>query len=181
MEQRIVIAGNGGQGILLAGRLLALAAVTEEKEVTWFPCYGAEMRSGNAHCTVIISDRIIGAPLVRTFDCCIAMSDSGYRRFAPHIRSGGVLIYDSGLIQAAASEHIRPFGIDALRLAAAEGTPRSANMVMVGALAALGSLVRLDTLQSALKTLLGRGNTARLDKNLALMEKGYSNHADTSR
>ena len=81
MEKRIIIAGSGGQGVLFIGKLLAYAAMLEDREVTWFPSYGAEMRGGTANCTVIISDSMIGSPVIRNPDVLVVMNDDSYRRF----------------------------------------------------------------------------------------------------
>src|SRR5450756_145960 len=81
MEKRIIIAGSGGQGVLFFGKLLAYAAMLEGREVTWFPSYGAEMRGGTANCTVIISDSMIGSPVIRNPDVLVVMNDDSYRRF----------------------------------------------------------------------------------------------------
>ncbi len=81
MESRIIIAGAGGQGILFLGKVLAQAGMIEGKQVTWFPSYGAEMRGGTANCTVIVSDEMIGSPVVLTPDILIAMNRISAERF----------------------------------------------------------------------------------------------------
>ena len=101
MEKRIIIAGSGGQGVLFFGKLLAYAAMLEGREVTWFPSYGAEMRGGTANCTVIISDSMIGSPVIGNPDVLVVMNDDSYRRFVEKLSPGGILIYDSSQIRSA--------------------------------------------------------------------------------
>src|SRR5208283_1066042 len=99
MEHTIIIAGSGGQGILFLGRLMAYATMLEGKEVTWMPSYGAEMRGGTANCTVVISDEMIGSPVVRNPCILVVMNDASYSRFVCKLLPGGTLLYDSSFIK----------------------------------------------------------------------------------
>src|SRR5512144_793164 len=98
MQQEIVIAGFGGQGVLFAGQVLAYAGLAEGKHVTWIPSYGPEMRGGTAHCTVIISDEDIGSPLVRNPAVAIVLNPPSMQKYESLVRPGGLLISDSTLI-----------------------------------------------------------------------------------
>ena len=84
-EARIIVAGFGGQGILMIGKLLAHAGMMEGKQVTWLPSYGPEMRGGTANCNVIVSDDLIGAPIVTEATCVIAMNLPSLDRFEPSV------------------------------------------------------------------------------------------------
>ena len=98
MQKEIIIAGFGGQGVLFGGQVLAYAAMDAGKEVTWIPSYGPEMRGGTANCHVRISDVEIGSPLVAESDVLIAMNRPSLEKFEGDIRPGGLLMYDSSLI-----------------------------------------------------------------------------------
>src|SRR3989338_5832303 len=95
----LLIAGFGGQGILFAGKLLAQSAMLEGRHVTWFPSYGAEVRGGTANCTVIISDEMIGSPVVRNPEILVVMNEASLDKFQPRLKSGGILIFESSLIK----------------------------------------------------------------------------------
>src|SRR5208283_3744166 len=130
MEHTIFIAGSGGQGTLFLGRLMAHATLLEDKEVTWMPSYGAEMRGGTANCTVIISDDMIGSPVVRDPNILVVMNDASYSRFSCKLRPGGMLLYDSSLISR--TEHrddVKVLGVPASTLSARMNSTKLANMV----------------------------------------------------
>ncbi|MFZ4849724.1 MAG: 2-oxoacid:acceptor oxidoreductase family protein, partial [Caldilinea sp.] len=95
MERSIVVSGFGGQGALLAGQVLAYAALASGLEVTWIPSYGPEMRGGTAHCTVVVGDEPIGAPLVRHPECVVALNLPSVDKYEPLVAAGGLLVYDS--------------------------------------------------------------------------------------
>src|SRR5512132_572658 len=98
MQQEIIIAGFGGQGVLFAGQLLAYAGVAEGRHVTWIPSYGPEMRGGTAHCTVIISDDEIGSPLVRHPSAGLALNAPSLDKYGRQVKEGGLLVVDSSLV-----------------------------------------------------------------------------------
>lgn len=109
----------------------------EDKEVTWFPSYGAEMRGGTANCTVIISDDMIGSPVVSAPDILIAMNNASLEKFQPKLKKKGILIYDSSLIRGAGlRKDIQAVPVPATRIASSVGNTKSANMVVIGALVA---------------------------------------------
>jgi 2-oxoglutarate ferredoxin oxidoreductase subunit gamma len=135
LYEEIVIAGFGGQGIILAGKLLAQTAMKAGKEVTYMPSYGAEVRGGTANCMVIISDKSIACPVVGQPDSLIVMNKASLNKFGPRLKAGGLLVWNSCLID---SEPEVAEGVDAVAVAADEvavelGSPKSANMVMIGA------------------------------------------------
>lgn len=143
LEKKIILAGSGGQGILFLGKVLAFAAMREKKEVTWFPSYGAEMRGGTANCTVIISETMIGSPVVLNPDILVAMNLESLNKFMPRLRKKGFLFYDSSLIRnARLRADIDPVPVPATKIASGLGNTRSANMVLLGALVARTSLLR---------------------------------------
>ncbi len=92
MQQEVIIAGFGGQGVLFAGQLLAYAAMDAGKEVTWIPSYGPEMRGGTANCTVVISDEEIGSPFVKNPAAVLAMNLPSLDKYEDLVKPGGVLV-----------------------------------------------------------------------------------------
>jgi len=143
VQKSIIIAGSGGQGILFLGRVLTSASMLEKKEVTWFPSYGAEMRGGTANCTVIISDEMIGSPVVMMSDMLIVMNRASLDRFLPSLRKKGVLFYDSSLItEKLARKDVTVVPVPSTNIAGDMGNPKSANMVMLGAFIAKTGILR---------------------------------------
>ncbi|MCI0469924.1 MAG: 2-oxoacid:acceptor oxidoreductase family protein [Nitrospirae bacterium] len=181
MENRIIIAGSGGQGILFLGRLIAHAAMHEGREVTWFPSYGAEMRGGTANCTVIVSDEMIGSPVIRNPDVLMVLNEASYSRFADRLLTEGVLIYDSALISPTVSSSttkrvnsIRVIDIPAKEIATAMSNTKAANMVMVGAMAAATGILSTDSAISALVEITPEHRKDSLEINKELIIKGFN-------
>jgi 2-oxoglutarate ferredoxin oxidoreductase subunit gamma len=152
LENSIIIGGFGGQGILFFGKILTYAGMLEGKEVTWFPSYGAEMRGGTANCTVIISDELIGSPVVTTPDSLIVMSDASLKKFQPKVKQNGMLLFDSSLINMQAFRtDIEAIGIPATTIANKIGGTKSANMVLTGAFIAKTGLLQKTSLLKAIE------------------------------
>lgn len=135
LYEEVIIAGFGGQGIILAGRLLAQAAMKTGKEVTYMPSYGAEVRGGTANCMIVISDEPIASPLVSNPDSLIAMNRASLSKFAPRIKEGGLLIVNSSLVndKPQIKDSVEVLAVPADELAIETGNPRVANMVALGA------------------------------------------------
>jgi 2-oxoglutarate ferredoxin oxidoreductase subunit gamma len=174
MEKRIIIAGSGGQGVLFFGKLLAHAAMLEGREVTWFPSYGAEMRGGTANCTVIISDSMIGSPVIRNPDMLVVMNNDSYRRFGEKLSPGGILIYDSSQIPSATPRNgIRLVAIAAGAIASSMNNASLANMALLGAFIAASGIVDIKSLLSALDevTPVRRRELLKVNKDILMM--GY--------
>jgi 2-oxoglutarate ferredoxin oxidoreductase subunit gamma len=147
LTSKIIIAGSGGQGILFFGKILVFASMMERKEATWFPSYGAEMRGGTANCTVIISDSMIGSPVVLNPDILVAMNKASLEKFQPCLKSSGLLMYDSSLVKSPLLRRdVRAIGVPATQVASSIGSVKSANMVMLGALIAAASLLRKSSI-----------------------------------
>ena len=130
----IKIAGFGGQGVLSLGVILAIAGMKEGYRTSWLPSYGPEMRGGTAHCHVILSDQEIGAPLVDAPDILIAMNGPSLSAFQPHVRAGGLIVYDSSRVtRPPDSSQNNSIGIPASQIAQELGNSRVANLVALGA------------------------------------------------
>jgi 2-oxoglutarate ferredoxin oxidoreductase subunit gamma len=135
MTEGIFFAGFGGQGIILAGRIVCLAAMGEGKHVSHIPSYGAEMRGGTANCSVVVSDEEIASPLVPQPSVCLVMNKPSLLKFERIVRPGGLLIWNTSLIDTAPTRtDIDILPLPANEIAEAAGSFRSANMVMLGAL-----------------------------------------------
>lgn len=135
MTFHILLAGFGGQGLLFAGKQLALAAMNKGKFVTWLPSYGPEMRGGTANCSVIISDSPIGSPLVGNPDILIAMNRPSYEKFEKSVPSGGLLIYDSSMIEKESHRtDLEICAIPATAIAEQEDLKGLANVIILGKL-----------------------------------------------
>ena len=114
MEKTFIFAGFGGQGMLLIGKFMAMSCMLDGKHVSWLPSYGPEMRGGTASCSVIISDTAIGSPLVPHPDILIAMNLPSLDRFEDAVAPGGMIFYDSSLIERAVKRRDRLLGIETL-------------------------------------------------------------------
>ena len=131
---KLLIAGFGGQGIILVGQMLAYAAMMEDKEVTFLPSYGPEMRGGTANCTVIISDRPISCPIVDKASCLIVMNQPSLIKYEGMVESGGTIFVNSSLVkQDVARKDVTVLKVDAGETAKTLGNEKMANIVMLGA------------------------------------------------
>jgi len=149
---KTIFAGFGGQGVLSMGLGLAQAAMVEGKYVTYLPSYGVEVRGGTANCTVAISDEEIASPVASAPEFVVVMNQPSLIRFQNQVQSGGVLFFNSSLIKAEVSRgDIELVGIPASRIAEGLGSPRSANMVIMGAFIKKSNLVSMATLIEGLK------------------------------
>lgn len=179
-EARVIIAGSGGQGILFLGRLLASAGMLEGKRVTWFPSYGAEMRGGTANCTVIVSNDMIGSPVVQTPDVLVVMNTASLERFQPQLTRRGLLLYDSSLITGPTLRRdVRAVAVPATDLASAVGSVKAANMVMLGALVSATGVVGPASVENALGTPEQARRKAALELNISAFGKGMRFYEDT--
>ena len=135
LYEEIIIAGFGGQGIILAGKLLAQTAMKAGNEVTYMPSYGAEVRGGTANCMVIIADEPIACPVVGRPDSLIVMNKASLDKFAPCLKNGGLLVMNSSLIdnEPRLDETIETLKVPADEIAVQLGNQKVANMVVLGA------------------------------------------------
>jgi 2-oxoglutarate ferredoxin oxidoreductase subunit gamma len=152
MQSEVMFAGFGGQGILLSAKILAHAAMEEGLEVAWVPSYGPEMRGGTAYCTVVVSDRLIGSPIIRHPMHLVAMNRPSLEKFAPMVKPSGVILVNSTLISIGSGRD----DVDELRvpvndIAVKLGSVRSANIVALAAFVARTKIVGVDTLRSCVK------------------------------
>lgn len=147
MEERIVIAGFGGQGIMAIGQLLTYAGMMENKNVSWLPSYGPEMRGGTANCSVIISTDAVGSPVVTESTAAIVMNKPSLDKFEKSVMPGGKLFINSSLIDRKATrDDIEVYYIPANEIANELGNIKVANMVMLGAFIEATNVVQKENI-----------------------------------
>jgi len=171
-EERIIIAGAGGQGIMLLGKVLAEAAMRENKFVTWLPSYGAEVRGGTAHCMVVVSDNEIGSPYITQADTLIIMNAPSLQRFKQRIKSQGLCLINSSLIHQdidSSRHNLKyPFTDIAVRL----GDIRVANMVALGCLVAHKDIVDKRTISRVICEIAPPDKKHLIEINKKALEEG---------
>ncbi len=174
LYEEIIIAGFGGQGIMLAGKLLAQTAMDSDKEVTYMPSYGAEVRGGTANCMVVISDEAIASPLVTEPDTLIAMNKASLNKFATRLKPGGLLIMNSSLIdtEPKLDDTIEIISIPADQIALELGSGRSANMVVLGAYLQKCELLSADAAAKSLPDILAKRHHKTLPVNIEALKQG---------
>ena len=151
----IIFAGFGGQGILSMGQIIAYAAMIEEKEISWMPSYGPEMRGGTANCIVIVSDSRISSPIISTFDSAIVLNQPSLDKFESAVKPGGLLMYEeSAIISPPKRTDIEILSIPANEEALKLNLKRAANMILVGAFLEKRPLVKIENILTALKKVL---------------------------
>ncbi len=173
METSIIISGFGGQGTLFAGQVITYAAMAADKEVTWIPSYGPEMRGGTANCTVIISDNPIGSPLVRNPNIVIAMNQPSMEKYEGLVADDGYLITNKSLVTKDFSRTgINTFSIPANELAEEIGNSRMASMLLTGAMAEITGILTLDQVKKALENNLPERHKKTIPMNFEAIDKG---------
>lgn len=174
LYEEVIIAGFGGQGIILAGRLLAQTAMKAGKEVTFIPSYGAEMRGGTANCMVVVADAPIACPLVAKPDSLIVMNKASLNKFAPRLKDGGLLVMNSSLIDETPQ---LPDAIDVVAVPANEfavelGSVKAANMVAMGAYLQRKRILSPDDAARCLADVLARRYHKTIGVNTEALRRG---------
>ncbi|WP_313757649.1 2-oxoacid:acceptor oxidoreductase family protein [Tissierella sp.] len=174
MEERIVIAGFGGQGVMALGQLLTYSGMIENKKVSWLPSYGPEMRGGTANCNVIISSDEVGSPVVIDSTSAIVMNRPSLDKFENLVVPGGRLFINSSLIDRKCTrDDIEIYYVPANEIADKVGNPRTANMVMLGAFLEATKAVEVDSiLNKAFTAVFGENRAHLLPINKEALEKG---------
>jgi 2-oxoglutarate ferredoxin oxidoreductase subunit gamma len=172
--EEVVIAGFGGQGIIVAGKLLAQTAMKAGKEVTYMPSYGAEVRGGTANCMVIITDEPIACPVVGNPTSLIVMNKASLDKFAPRLKTGGLLIMNSSLIDSKpqVDETIEMLALPADDIAIELGSHRSANMVALGAYLQKSGILSPDAAAQALPDVLAERYHKTVPVNTEALRRG---------
>ena len=175
MTTQILIAGFGGQGVLFAGKFLAYKGLLEDKQVSWLPSYGPEMRGGTANCSIILSDDPVGSPIVSTPDALIAMNLPSYDKYEPAVIPGGKIFVDSTLIGRKANRtDVDTYYIPATKMAADAGIPTLANMIILGKMIKETGAVSFENLIDAMKKVVSAKHAELLEINIKALEAGYN-------
>lgn len=175
MNKSIIISGFGGQGILFAGKLIAYCGLIEDREVSWIPSYGPEMRGGTANCSVNISDAAISSPLFSNPDYLIIMNSPSYRRFVEKVKSGGKVFIDSSMIEEKCDrEDIESYYIPATSLAEKNGITGMANIILCGKLIKETGVIDIKSAESALRKIIPSSKEALVSLNLKAMDIGMN-------
>ena len=171
-----LFAGFGGQGILFAGKFAAYKGLIEEKQVSWLPSYGPEMRGGTASCSVIISDDAVGSPIVSKPDVLIAMNLPSLDKYESEVKAGGVIFADSTLIERkVARDDVTVHYIPATKLASDNGMPTLANMIIIGKILKEMGEYDEEMIMAALKKVISAKRADMLDINLKAIKLGSEN------
>ncbi|TDY60553.1 2-oxoglutarate ferredoxin oxidoreductase subunit gamma [Aminivibrio pyruvatiphilus] len=169
----LLAAGFGGQGVMVLGQLVAYTGIEEGRHVTWIPSYGPEMRGGTANCGVVLSDDEIGSPVVDKADVLVIMNQPSLSKFLDRVKPGGVLVYNSDLVQYNGSRtDISSVGLPASSMAFELGSDKITNIVILGAVVESSGIVNNDVCVETIKEKLGKKKPKFLPMNLEAYEKG---------
>ena len=170
MTQEAIFSGFGGQGVLTMGMLLGYAGIIEDKEVTWMPSYGPEMRGGTANCITIISDRLISSPIISKFDSVVALNQPSVDKFEANIKPGGNMFYDStNILIPPTRKDINIFAVPVSEEAVKLKNSKVLNMIMLGSFVKVTEVVNVETIWKALEQVLPE----RYHKLIPLNQKAF--------
>jgi 2-oxoglutarate ferredoxin oxidoreductase subunit gamma len=173
VQHEVLVAGFGGQGVLLTGQLLAYGGLLENKEVTWFPSYGPEMRGGTANCIVVVSGKRIASPVVERPGAALVFNQPSLLKFEAKVRPGGLLLVNSTLVaQPPERKDLYTYLVPANEVAQSLGHILVANMVMLGAYLELTGAVSVSSVLKALEKNLSEQRRHLLSVNREAMERG---------
>lgn len=173
MTYETIMAGFGGQGLLFSGKVLAHAALIENKELSWLPSYGPEMRGGTCNCSVIVSDSPIGSPIIESPNVLMVMNEPSLDKFEPMLVAGGTVFVDSSLVPRKVSRtDITAYYIPATEMAKNMNAPSLANMILLGAIVAKLGCVQFETVLEAIKHTISARKADLLELNLKAVQAG---------
>src|SRR5690554_1640341 len=169
----IIVAGFGGQGVLVLGQLITYAGMIEDKNVSWLPSYGPEQRGGTCNCSVVVTSGEVGSPLVTKPTVAMVMNGPSFDPSKPTINPGGLLLYNSSLVpKQSAREDIRTIAVPANEVADELGNTRVANMVMLGAFVEATGLVKKESIEQALQSVISERHHHLIPLNMQAFERG---------
>jgi len=171
---QILIAGFGGQGVLFAGKFLAYKGLVQNKQVSWLPSYGPEMRGGTANCSVILSDTPVGSPIITEPDVLVAMNLPSLQKFVDAVVPGGKIIIDSTLIDAKVERtDVEVFYVPATQMAKDAGFSTLANMILAGKVLKETNAVSFDGNKETLESFIPAKKANLIDINCQALQAGY--------
>ena len=171
---QILIAGFGGQGVLFAGKFLAYKGLVQNKNVSWLPSYGPEMRGGTANCSVILSDMPVGSPIITDPDILVAMNLPSLQKFVDSVVPGGKILVDSTLIDAKVDRtDVEVYYIPATQMAKDAGFATLANMILAGKVLKVADTVAFDGNKETLESFIPAKKAGLIDINCKALQMGY--------
>lgn len=173
--EEIIVAGFGGQGVLSLGMLLVYAEMLEDKNVSWLPSYGPEMRGGTANCNVIVSDEMVGSPVISEADTLIVMNLPSLVKFEDKVKPGGRILVNSDLIEKKVTRtdvDVRYLPVNTIAMEC--GTDKAANVVMLGAFAALAGFPARDLISEAFLKVFGEKKKKFIPLNEEAFDRGFA-------
>ena len=173
MEKNFIIAGFGGQGVLLAGMVLANSFMLDDKNVTWYPCYGAEMRGGTVNCEIVVSDAEVSSVHKSDTDYALVLNQQSFDKFVLRVKPGGTIVANSTLVSESKPRNdikyvYAPMGNIANDL----GTNKVTNIVSLGVLSSVADIISKDALKLAIEKVLGEKKKDLLPLNMKALELG---------
>ncbi len=173
MNEEIIMAGFGGQGILSMGSILAYAGIMENLEVSWMPSYGPEMRGGTANVTVILSNDRISSPILNMFDTAILLNQQSLDKFEKAVKKGGLLLYDTnGITRHPERKDINIYQVEAASEAGKMSSSKTFNMLVLGAFLKIKPLVKLENVTKGLKKALPERHHHLIPVNVEAIKRG---------
>ena len=171
----LLLAGYGGQGLLFAGKVVAYAGLMDDMEVSWLPSYGPEMRGGTANCSVTLSDRPIGSPLIVNPSALIAMNLPSLAKYENAVQPGGVIVYDSTVIPRGCDrKDIKVIAVPATAMAEENGISGLANIILIGRLYKELGFVTPESLNAGLQKCIPASKAQMLEYNKKALELGLN-------
>ena len=176
MEKNFIIAGFGGQGVLLAGTILANSFMLAGKNVTWYPCYGAEMRGGTVNCEIVVSDSEVSSVHKQDTDYALVLNQQSFDKFVQRVKSGGTIIANSTLVaDVRPRADIKYVFVPMTKLANDLGSAKVTNMVALGALSSVVDIVDTEFLAGGFEKVMGDKKKDLLPLNKKALEMGANN------
>lgn len=173
MEKNFILAGFGGQGVLLAGTILANAFMLAGKNVTWYPCYGAEMRGGTVNCEVVVSDTEVSSVHKQDTDYALVLNQQSFDKFVQRVKTGGTIIANATLVALTKPrDDIKYVFAKMGDIANSLGSSKVMNMVSLGVLSDVCNIVSKESLTKAVELVLGEKKKQFLPLNIKALEAG---------
>ena len=175
MEKDFIIAGFGGQGVLLAGEVLANGFMLDDKQVTWYPSYGAEMRGGTVNCTVVAADEEVSAVQKPFADYIIVLNQASFDRFITKVKKGGTIIVNSSLAKIEKLRNDINYVFAPITEIAQDklGNIKMSNILALGIVSRVSKLISIQTLEKALDNVIPPHKRNLIAKNIEALKLGY--------
>lgn len=174
MEKNFIIAGFGGQGVLLAGTILANSFMLAGKNVTWYPCYGAEMRGGTVNCEIVVSDSEVSSVHKKDTDYALVLNQQSFDKFVQRVKSGGTIVANSTLVaDTRPRADIKYVFAPMTELANGLGTSKVTNMVSLGVLSSVVDIVEKEYLALGFEKVMGEKKKDLIPLNKSALEAGF--------